>query len=945
MKGDKFMKKTEFISLVLLIVFISFSFGSTLMNITFSSTSNEISAVLSFDSLPVWNLSNTLGSTLKLSFVGRISQKISGNISWNSVNLTSSSTGSTSILTFNFPFIVNASTSQNGNLLTIKFLTLGLSQNLPLTGPSSRISIDFSGQQGSNFSLAIKYLSRILKRNLIIDPSIANNPVNITLTNVTPAEAFYDIMISSPGIGYAILPDGTYYIAPVSQLIQNFGKLGTGTYNNFVSFYNLSSTNISAQDFKTLIENLFGQNKVIGSIGSYQIVNATAEEQKTIESLMEFLKESESFKTITWSDQSSVQDLENLINMMYPNIKVTYLKSFSTIVLSGSKSDISNASDIISEYQKIVENIGPRITTSFVVPAQNIGAFTQFAKQFSGVTVYGSPTSKSSEVIYLAIGPENRIYDFSKAVESIASTLVKVSPQILHFNFVSISNSNVFSDISKVVSIVYPGVQMTYLPTLGEALLYGSDAKMVDSAAKFVDQRSYSSTSTSITSIVTIRNEDYQTVRSIVESKGLTMLGPSKPSTSSTVTTVAIVGEGKSVNDLTSLLMTSGLIQKSIQNLSSKDQVVEVKNGLINVNVKDYSLYSIIQKVYGALSKNVVFIDQNLPDVTMNLSNVTLEQFERAVGSSYGISFSGSSVVFVDKSTSGITKVYNASGNMDQIVALAKFLGANVYSDPNTGLIVVNGLTPYSEKELDNEVQGLLSSRKNVKIEAKILDVTDNNNINNAFNTTVLTPQLIFNNGLTLTFNLLTATNPSNLVSNLLNQTLSSNATLTANLSQTTGSGSILSAPTLMTQSGEPAQITVGEQYPYLVTTVVNSQTGQTAQQLQFLTTGIQLNILPVVLPNGQISLTITIQVSDADWAHAVNGVPAVVTRNASVKVVIPSGQTLMIGGLTKQNRSESVTKIPFLGDLPFIGQFFTSTTFQNSTDNLDILITASVVK
>ncbi len=942
MKGDKFVK---FISFLLLIGLISVSFGSNLMNITFSSTNNEITASLLFDSTPSWNLSSTLGSTLKLSFVGKVSQKFSGNMSWNSVNVTSSSIGNTSTLTFNFPFIVTASTNLSGNVLMIRFATLGLSQNLPFTGPSSKISIDFSGQQGSNFSLAIKYLSRILKRNLIIDPSIANNPVNITLNNVTPAEAFYDIMISSPGIGYAILPDGTYYIAPVTELIQNFGKLGTGTYNNFVSFYNLSNTNISAQDFKALVESLFGQNKVIGSIGSYQIVNATSEEQKTIDSLMEFLKESESFKTITWNDQSSVQDLENLITMMYPNTKITYLKSFSTIVLSGSKSDIKSASEIISEYQKIIENSGPSITTSFVVPRQNIQAFTQFAKQFSGITVYGSPTSMSSEVVYLAIGSKNRIYDFSKAVESIASTLVKVTPQILHFNFVSVSNSNVFSDISKVISIMYPDVHMTYLPALDEVLLYGPDAQMVDNVTKFINQKSYSSTSTSITSIVTIRSVDYQTVKSIIESKGLTMLGPSKPSTSSTVTTIAVIGPNNNVNDLIALLMTSGLVQRSVQNLSSEGQIVEVKNDLININVKDYPLYSVIQKIYGDLSRNVVFIDQNLPNVTMNLSNITLDQFNQAVENSYGISFSGSSVVFVNKSTSGITKVYNASGNVDQIIALAKFLGANVYSDPNTGLIIVNGLTPYSEKQLDSEVQSLLNSRKNVQIEAKILDITNNNNVSNSLNTTVITPQLLFNNGLTLTFNVLSATNPSNFISNLANQVLSSNATITANLSQTTGSGSVLSAPTLMTQSGEPAQITVGEQYPYLVTTVVNSQTGQTSQQLQFLTTGIQLSILPVVLPNGQISLTITIQVSDADWGHAINGVPAVVTRNASVKVVIPSGQTLMIGGLTQKQRSENVTKMPFLGDLPFIGQFFTSTTFQNSTDNLDILITASVVK
>ncbi len=938
------MKKIYFLTLVILIG--TLSFGSTLMNLTFSSTQNHIITTLIFDSIPNWKLQNQMGNQIEFVFQGKVSTSMPNNISWKDVNVSIATNRSTSDLVFVFPFVVSASINQIDDHLEINFTTLGISQNLPLTGPSSRISIDFSGQQGSNFSLAIKYLSRILNRNLIIDPSIANNPVNITLKDVTPAEAFYDIMISSPGIGYAILPDGTYYIAPVSVLIQNFGKLGTGTYNNVVSFYNLSSTNISAQDFKSLVENLFGQNKIIGNIGSYQIVNATVEQQRTIEDLMNFVKESESFKAIQWSDQSSVRDLENLISMMYPNLKVTYLSSFSTLLLSGSKSDIDNASKVIGEYGKIIESIGPKITVPFVVSSQNIQAFMQFAKGFSGITIYGSPTANSTKITYLAMGPKNRIYDFAKEVSSIASTLVSISPQVIHFNFVSIPNDSTFLDLSKVISIIYPDVKMTYLPSLGEALIYGTDQIAVNHVQKFIENKTYSSTSISITNIVTVRNQDYQTVKSLIEANNLTMLGPSIPSTSSTVTAVAIVGSEGAVNKLTSLLSVSGLIQNRVREVGqAANQIVEVKNGLITLSVKDYPLYDLIQRVYAALSKNIVFAYQNLPNVTLNLSNVTLDEFDQTIANSYDLSFSGTAVTVVDRNTTGLTRIYMSSGNIDQIMALAKFLGGNVYSDPNTGIVVVNGLSQYAANVLDNEMKKLQNPRPNVQIMAKIVDVTGNKSVSNSVNSTLITPQLIFNNGLTLSFNLLNATNPSNFVSGIADQILSSKATLTANFSKITGEGSVLSAPNLMTQSGEPAQITIGEQYPYLVTTVVNSQTGQTAQQLQFLTTGIQLNILPVVLSNGQISLTITIQVSDADWGHAVNGVPAVVTRNASVKVVISSGQTLLIGGLTKQNRSENVTKIPFLGDLPFIGQFFTSTTFQDSTDNLDIFITASVVK
>jgi len=854
-----------------------------------------------------------------------------------------SSSNSIATIIFNFPFVVNTSFDENGNELIAHFEALGTSQTLPLTGPSTEISIDFSGQQASTFSLAIKYLARILNRNLIIDPSIANNPVNVTLKDVTPAEAFYDILISSSGIGYAILPDGTYYIAPTSALLGNFGKLGIGTYNNIVSFYNLSVPNVSAQDFSTLITNLFGQNKVIGSVGPYQIVSATVEQQKIIESLMNFIRENESFKAIQWNDPDSVQDLTNLIAMMYPNMKIMYLKSFSTIVLSGTKDEIRSGSNLISEYQRIIDSIGPKITVSFMVPRQNVQAFIQFSKQFPTLTAYGSQTSSASESTYLVLGSKDQVYKFTDEVNSIASTITQFMPQTLHFNFAEWSDGNSFADLSKAISIMYPNTALTYLPTFGQILIYGANEQDVDAVANLIKSKSlFTGTSSSITNIIEIRNRDYQTVKAIVESKGLKFLGPTIPSTSSTFTAIAIVGPEQRVNETAALLGAAGLVNKEFKNESAGSQTINVRNGIINVDVKDYSLSSLIQQIYQSFSKNVVFADQNLPNVTIKLSNVTIAQFDKALSTSYGISFSGSSVTIVGKNTDGIVKVYQASGNISAIQSIAQFLGGTVYSDPNTGFLIVKGLTPNSAQELDSMVATLLNPRRNVKIEAKILDVSTNNDVNISSNATLMTPQLIFNNGLNLSFNLINASNPLNLFSNLADQLLAAKATVSTNMSQTTGNGTILSAPTLTTQSGESAQITIGEQYPYLVTTIVNSQTGQTAQQLQFLTTGIQLTILPVVLPNGHISLTITIQVSDADWGHAVNGIPAVITRNASVKVIVSSGQILMIGGLTQQNRSENVTKIPFFGDLPFIGQFFTSTTFLNSTDNLDIFIKAS---
>ncbi len=1089
------MKKGVILLFLLFIPFVIF--GAVLQNLTFSATRGIFQAQLTFSSKPNWVLNGVLGNSPQITFVGTISSNLSKEITWGPVKATMFSTSSHSVVKFDFPFIVSTFVNEKSHKLVMNFVTLGISQSLTLTGPSTRISIDFSGEKGSTLGLAIKYLARILKRNLVIDPKIAQQPVNITLTNVTPAEAFYDVLISSAGVGYAILPDGTYYIAPVSSLVKGLGKLGVGTYNNIVSFYDLSTTNIASSTFSSLVTNLFGENKVIGFIASHAIVKATVEQQKTIKSLMNFIRESEDFKTVEWKDVNAEPELQKLITTMYPTVKIMYLKSFSTMVMRGAKSDLEKAFGVVSKYAEILSQNGPKVTLTFSVPVQNIPAFLQFANKFPSITAYGSPTNKASNAVYIVNGPQTQITKFEKNVELIASTLTVAKPRIIHFNFANWKGKNSVEDLLKIINIMYPDVKCEYLPSFEQILFYGTNAQDVDSATNFVKQRALrekqsiprmtvtveispgdlktvsallkkeyptlfgtgtvSSPTTkllkyvvsgpatdvenfintlkeaglvqkttlkasnvlktmfireipwndaavsddvetlvklkypevnvlylknlkefvvygknsyeidnaakfinlqsskveykkmpAVTAIVKINPNNYETVRSIVTTKGLNFYGPSSPATRATSILVAISGPKSELDSTVNMMEMSGLAKISsikatpTQVATQVQQVVVVRNGKVSCKVENYPLSTLIQRVYKAFEKNVVFATRNLPNVTLELSNVSLDQFEYALSNAYNLTFTGTSLVIVGTNSVGITKVYKASGNVTEIKSLAEFLGGKVFTDTNTGVIVVSGLTAAKAKKLDAMVMPLINPRKDVEIEAKIVSVSKNNNLAKRITTNFMTPQLIFNNGLTLNFKLIDVANLPKFLSGLTDNIVSSNATLIANFSQTTGAGSILSAPVLTTQSGESANILVGSKYPYLVTTTVNNQ--QT-QKLMFLDTGIQLTILPVVLPNGQISLTITIDVSEADWGHAVNGIPAVNTRNASVKVVISNGQTLMIGGLVQHNRSENVTKIPFLGDLPFIGQFFRTTTFQDSTNDLDIFITAKIVK
>ncbi len=1092
-------KKFIFAFLIVSLIGSIMIMGSTLEKLTFSATEGLFQAELVFDSVPSnYSLKGVLGNSPVLTFEGGVSSDLSKEIEWGPANATISSTSNQTNVEFKFPFIVSAFVGKQSNTLVVSFVTLGISQKLALTGTATKISIDFSGEKGSTLGLAIKYLARLLKRNLIIDPKISTQKVNITLTNVTPSEAFYDVLISLPNVGYAILPDGTYYIAPTAELIQNVGKLGVGTYNNIVSFYDLSTTNVSSSTFNSLVDNLFGKNRVIGYLGSYAIVKATSEQQKTIKSLMNFLKEGMNFSAVSWTNQKEESDLQKLIMMMYPTIKLMYLPSFSTIVVTGSKSDLEKAKSVIEKYSQILLENGPKVSVTFNVPNSNVPVFLQYSKAISSITAYGSPSSNSSNTVYIVTGPQKEVEAFEKSVKLIASTLTSVKSKPLHFNFATWTDKSSVNDLLKMINIMYSDVKSVYFPSFGQILFYGQNANDVDECVNFVKNRkplqtvgvkkttltvkiasqnvptvnaflksefpTLFGTGTSIgtsevvpyvisgpatdvntfvkslknsgfivgktpttvskaketvflkevpwsddksandmlnllkikyqnlsaeylkslkefaiygldsamiddaskfitshlkptkkestiskTDFVKIASSDYETVKGVIQSKGLHFFGPTKPSTTSSTVLIGITGPASGVANALELLKTSGLLV-SAQHIkpsattttvpSSPVQIVTVYNNLISCNVVNYPLSTLIERVYNKFEKNVVFATNNLPNVNLKLSNVTLEEFTYALENAYKLSFNGTGVIVVENNAAGITKVYMSSDDVDKVKSMAEFVGGKTFVDKNKGIVVVSNLTPNTARTLDSMVKPLLLARKDVEIEAKILDVSGNKNITSNLKGTLMTPQLIFNDNLSLNLKLLDIANVPKFLTGFADQIMSSSATMTANFSNTTGNASVLSAPVVTTQSGEPANILIGSKYPYMITTVTN---GQQQQQLSFLDTGIKLNIVPVILPDKKISLTITIEVSDADWGHAINGIPAVNTRSASMKVVVSDGQTLMIGGLTKHSRSKNVIKIPFLGDLPFIGQFFRTTTFQDSTSNLNIFITAKV--
>ncbi|MFA5337867.1 MAG: TonB family protein [Candidatus Omnitrophota bacterium] len=161
------------------------------------------------------------------------------------------------------------------------------------------------------------------------------------------------------------------------------------------------------------------------------------------------------------------------------------------------------------------------------------------------------------------------------------------------------------------------------------------------------------------------------------------------------------------------------------------------------------------------------------------------------------------------------------------------------------------------------------------------------------------------------------------------------------------GKGKELSRPKLLCLSGEEARLSVGGEVPYLS----GSTTGAagTSVSVSYKEYGVILKIRPIVSnDNKKIYASMRAEVSALDLVNAITvsgtRVPAFTTRIAETVFNLKSGDTVFIAGLIKQQDSESIDKLPALGNLPVIGTLFRSKEFQNSQTELVISLTPKVI-
>jgi len=151
----------------------------------------------------------------------------------------------------------------------------------------------------------------------------------------------------------------------------------------------------------------------------------------------------------------------------------------------------------------------------------------------------------------------------------------------------------------------------------------------------------------------------------------------------------------------------------------------------------------------------------------------------------------------------------------------------------------------------------------------------------------------------------------------------------------------ILAEPNLIAVNGKEAKFLAGGQFPF---PIVQPGAGFTAVTISFKEFGVRLAFTPVIMPSGNIHLKVAPEVSTLDFANAltISGftVPALSTRSAETEFELQDGQSFVIAGLMDNRVTDIYSKIPGLGDIPILGNFFRSKSLQKSNSELMVLCT-----
>lgn len=154
----------------------------------------------------------------------------------------------------------------------------------------------------------------------------------------------------------------------------------------------------------------------------------------------------------------------------------------------------------------------------------------------------------------------------------------------------------------------------------------------------------------------------------------------------------------------------------------------------------------------------------------------------------------------------------------------------------------------------------------------------------------------------------------------------------------------VISSPSVMVLDNHTAAIHVGDQQP-IRSAVTLTDGGTSTTSIQYKDTGVMLSVTPSANAGGMVSMVIKQSVTDVGSVDVATGQRSFLQREVASKVAVRSGETVVLGGLMRDNNNNGKQGIPVLHEIPVLGHLFGATTESNVRTELLVMITPRVVQ
>ncbi len=178
--------------------------------------------------------------------------------------------------------------------------------------------------------------------------------------------------------------------------------------------------------------------------------------------------------------------------------------------------------------------------------------------------------------------------------------------------------------------------------------------------------------------------------------------------------------------------------------------------------------------------------------------------------------------------------------------------------------------------------------------------------------------------------------NPTSVGVSLFNAAANRFLNLELSALEADGKGKVVSSPRVVTEDSMKALIEQGTQIPY------NSSTSSGATAVSFINANLSLAVTPQITPDGNIILDVEVH-NDSVGIQTTAGL-AINTKHVKTQALVENGGTIVLGGIFTQDVEDDVTKTPFLGDIPIIGNLFKNTSKSDSRTELLVFITPKII-